>query len=58
MLKKESRVRHKNSEIDKEKGVMVIREIKGEFATCGYNDFNKVHQIYTFPLTELKNTND
>ena len=53
MITKNSRVRHKNSDIDSEKGVMFVREIKGEYAICGYNDFDKVHLIYTYPIKEL-----
>ncbi len=53
MITKNSRVRHKNPDIDKEKGIMTVREIKGDYAVCGYNDFNKVHLIYTFPINEL-----
>lgn len=58
MLSKDNRVRHRNSEIDNVRGVMIIREIKGEYAICGYNDFNKINQLFTFLISELKITND
>lgn len=58
MLKIENRVRHRNPDVDKEKGVMILREIKGDFAICGCNDFDKLHLIYTFPLSELNKSNN
>lgn len=58
MIKKGSRVRHIDTEIDSEKGVMYVREIKGEYAICGYNDFNKIHLIYTYPIKELRISKD
>jgi hypothetical protein len=58
MLKVNNRVRHRNPEIDKINGVMIIRKIKVKVAICGYNDFDKVHQIFKYPLSELKITNN
>lgn len=58
MVRKDKRVRHRNPIIDKERGVMIVREIVGDNAICGYNDFEKLNEIYTFPKTELKLTQD
>ncbi|MBE5320031.1 hypothetical protein IM793_12735 [Pedobacter sp. MR2016-19] len=55
MIAKGSRVRHKDKEIDKIKGVMAVLEIKNGYAVCGYSDFERYGKgIETYPLTDLK----
>lgn len=54
MIIKGSRVRHKNTEIDKIKGVMQVFEIKNRQALCGYADFNRIGQgMELYNLSEL-----
>lgn len=55
MIRKGSRVRHKDEEIDKIKGVMAVIETKNGYAVCDYGDFERYGQgIETYPLTDLK----
>ena len=55
MIKKGSRVRHKNENIDRKKGIMVVFEIKNGFAICGYGDFERLGQgMETYPISDLK----
>lgn len=55
MIKKGSRIRHRNSEIDKKKGIMVVFEIKNGFALCGYGDFERLGQgAETYSLSDIK----
>lgn len=55
MIQKGSRVRHKNGEIDKIKGVMLVFEVKNGYAFCGYGDFARLGQgLETYNITDLK----
>ena len=55
MIRKGSRVRHKNEGKDKIKGVMIVFEIKNDNAICGYNDYDKLGQgMQAYPVTDLK----
>jgi hypothetical protein len=55
MIIKGSRVRHKNEEIDKTKGIMLVFEIKNEYAICGYGDFDRLGQgMETYKKADLK----
>ena len=55
MFKPYDRVRHKDKEIDKEKGVFTILEIKGGTALCSYHgDFNRAHiRPWNYPIVDL-----
>ena len=55
MIRKDSRVRHKNTDIDNEKGIMKVFEIKNEYAVCGYGDFERFMQgMETYLISDLK----
>ena len=55
MIQKGNRIRHKNPEIDKIKGIMVVFEIKNGFAMCGYGDFERLGQgAETYSLSDIK----
>lgn len=55
MIKKGSRVTHKNSEINKERGIMSVLEIKKGYAICGYLDFAKLHLgPWVYKLDEIQ----
>jgi len=55
MIQKGSRVRHRNEEIDKVKGVMLVFEIKNGYAVCGYGDFARLGQgMETYSIADLK----
>jgi hypothetical protein len=55
MIKKDSRVRHKNPEIDNVKGIMKVFEIKNEYAVCGFGDFDRhMKGMETYLKTDLK----
>jgi hypothetical protein len=49
------RVRHKNMDIDRIQGIMIILNIKGEYATCANLDPNKHDSMPgTYSLQDLK----
>ncbi len=55
MIKKGSRIRHRDIKIDKIKGVMTVFEIKNGFAVCGYGNFERLGQgMETYSLNDLK----
>lgn len=54
MIQKGSRVRHINPDIDSEKGIMIVREIKNGVAVCGYNDFDRIGQVFSYNVSDLK----
>ena len=55
MIRKDSRVRHIDSEIDNRKGVMKVFEIKNGYAVCGYGDFQRLGQgMETYLISDLK----
>ena len=55
MIQKGSRIRHRNPDIDKLKGVMIVFEIKNGFATCGYGDFARLGQgAETYLISDIK----
>lgn len=55
MIKKGSRIGHKNKDIDNQKGIMMMFEIKNGFAICGYGDFERLGQgMETYPISDLK----
>lgn len=55
IFKVSDRVRHKDENINKEKGILTILEIKGEFAFCSNNDYHNFGSIaVTYPLKDLK----
>lgn len=55
MIKKGSRVRHKNEEIDKVKGIMFVFEVKNGFATCAKGSFENLGQgMETYKISDLK----
>ncbi|GEQ87446.1 hypothetical protein ULMS_29540 [Patiriisocius marinistellae] len=55
MIQKGSRVRHKDSDIDSKKGIMMVFEIKNGFAVCGYGDFDRLGQaMETYKVSDLK----
>lgn len=55
MIQKGSRVRHKKPEIDELKGIMMVFEIKNNYAFCGYGDFARLGQgAETYPISDLK----
>lgn len=55
MIQKDSRIRHINPEIDKEKGVMTIFEIKNGIALCGYGEYASLGQgLENYKITDLK----
>ncbi|MDT0648403.1 hypothetical protein RM545_17055 [Zunongwangia sp. F260] len=58
MIQKGNRVRHRDVLLNEKYGVMVVRETKGDFAVCGYNDFEKIAQIHTIKITDLKKSSD
>ena len=50
-----SRVRHIDTQIDMQKGIMSVLDITNGFATCWYPDFDRSHfSPETYKLTELK----
>ncbi|WP_164466682.1 hypothetical protein [Chryseobacterium taklimakanense] len=50
MIKKGSKVRHSNPEIDEIKGIMSVIEIRGNYGVCGYLDFSKMDEPFVVYL--------
>lgn len=54
MIRKNSRVRHTNPEINEKMGIMSVFEIKNGFAVCAKGGFeNYGAGMNTYPITEL-----
>jgi len=53
MITKGSRVRHINPQIDLQKGIMSVLEVKNGFATCWFPDFGNMQIAGTYNITEL-----
>ena len=55
MIQKGSRIRHKEEETYKKKGIMTVLEVKNGFALCVYVDFERYGQgAENYPISELK----
>lgn len=55
MIQVGSRIRHKNPEIDKLKGVMQVFAIKKSYAMCGDGGFDKLGQgTSTYSISDIK----
>jgi hypothetical protein len=55
MLREQDRVRFIDTEKDKQFGVLIIFNIKGDYATIGNGDYASLGQnLMTVKLTELK----
>lgn len=54
MITKGSRVRHQDEQIDATKGVMLVFEIKGNYAICAYGDYARYGEgMETYLISDL-----